>query len=85
MTPTELAPMLAEFYTDRLALLERHVASARGVSDYDVNNAYQYVAAREETHVYWVHRALLDVQTAIPAALRAETTPAGVGQRTCSG
>lgn len=67
MTPSELAPLLAECYTDRLALLQRHVASAAHVADYDVNNAYQYIAAREETHVYWLHRAILDVGGRVPA------------------
>ncbi len=57
VTPTDLAPLLREFYAERLALLQRHVVSARGIGDYDVNNAYQNVVAREETHVYWVHRA----------------------------
>lgn len=61
MTPTELAPLLQSFHAERLSLLRRHVASASVVTDYDVNNAYQYVIAREETHVYWVHRAILDV------------------------
>ena len=41
MTPAELAPLLAECYTDRLALPQRHVASAIHIGDYDVNNAYQ--------------------------------------------
>ena len=66
MTPTDLAPLLREFYSERLALLQRHVTSARGISTYDVNNAYQYVIAREETHVYWVHRAILDVGATVP-------------------
>lgn len=66
MTPSDLAPLLAECYSDRLSLLQRHVASAAHVGDYDVNNAYQYIVAREETHVYWLHRALLDVGAAVP-------------------
>lgn len=67
MTPTELAPLLRDCYADRLALLERHVASARLVGDYDVNNAYQYIIAREEVHVYWLHRAVLDSGGTVPA------------------
>ena len=67
MTPVDLAPLLAECYADRLALLQRHVASAVHVGDYDVNNAYQYVIAREETHVYWLHRAILDAGGKVPA------------------
>ena len=33
---------------------------ARHVSDYDFNNTYQYVIAREEMHVSWVRDAILD-------------------------
>jgi hypothetical protein len=79
VTPAELAPLLAECYTDRLALLQRHVVSAVHVGDYDVNNAYQYVIAREETHVYWLHRALLDVGAAVPAdPPTPSVSPAGI-------
>lgn len=77
MTPTDLAPLLAAFYSERLALLQRHVASARAVTDYDVNNAYQYVVAREETHLLWVHKAILDVGGTVPAAPAEPSTPAG--------
>ena len=37
------------------------------VSAYDANNAYQYVIAREETHVSWLQHALLDLGATIPA------------------
>ena len=66
MTPTDLQTLLREFYLDRLALLMRHESSARFVSDYDVNNAYQYVINREETHVSWVQQALLAIGQEIP-------------------
>ncbi len=77
MTSTDLAPLLAAFYGDRLALLQRHVASARAVTDYDVNNAYQYIVAREEMHVLWVHKAILDVGGSVPAAPAEPATPTG--------
>ncbi len=77
MTPSELSPLLREFYVERLALLQRHVASAALVSDYDVNNAYQYVVAREETHVYWVHRAVLDTGGTVPADAPSPDVSAG--------
>jgi hypothetical protein len=67
VTPNELAPLLRDFYAGRLALLQRHVVSARRIGDYDVNNAYQYVIAREETHVLWIHKAILDVGGTVPA------------------
>lgn len=77
MTPSDLSPLLREFYTDRLGILQRHVASARLIGDYDVNNAYQYVVAREETHVHWVHRAILDVGGTVPADGPAAADAAG--------
>lgn len=66
MTPTELQTLLREFYLERLALLMRHESAARFVSDYDVNNAYQNVINREETHVSWLQHALLDMGLEIP-------------------
>ena len=67
MTPTELQALIHEFYLERLALLMQHEAAARYVSDYDINNAYQYVIAREETHVSWLQHALLDLGASIPS------------------
>ena len=67
MTPTELQGLVREFYLERLALLLQHEASARYISDYDVNNAYQYIIAREETHVSWLQHALLDLGSTVPA------------------
>jgi hypothetical protein len=67
VTPSELQTLMRDFYVERLALLLQHEAAARHVSDYDVNNAYQYVIAREETHVSWLQHALLDLAAAMPA------------------
>ncbi len=67
MKPTELQALLREFYLERLALLMRHESAARFVADYDVNNAYQYVISREETHVSWLQHALLDLGAEFPA------------------
>jgi hypothetical protein len=66
VTPTELQQLLRDFYLERLALLMRHEAAARFVGDYDVNNAYQYIISREETHVSWLQHALLDLGGEIP-------------------
>jgi hypothetical protein len=63
---TDLQHLIREFYLARLALLMRHEDVARHVSDYDVNNAYQYIVNREETHVSWLQHALLDLQGTIP-------------------
>jgi hypothetical protein len=66
VTPTELQQLLREFYLERLGLLMRHERSAQVMGDYDINNAYQYVLAREETHVSWVQHALLDLGAEVP-------------------
>ena len=60
MKATELLDFLREFHRDKLTMLRRHEAAARYVSDYDFNNTYQYVIAREEMHVSWVRDAILD-------------------------
>jgi hypothetical protein len=64
--PTELAALLQECYRDRLALAERHRAVAVHVPPYDVNNTYQYIVNREETHLEWLAAALADLGAPLP-------------------
>lgn len=66
MRPSELVALLQEFYRDRHAVYDRHVRGAQAVADYEFNNTYQYVIAREETHLRWVQDALTDLG-AVPA------------------
>ena len=61
MKATELLDTLRKFHHDKLTMLGRHVATARHVSDYNFNNTYQYVIAREEMHVSWIADAVQDV------------------------
>jgi hypothetical protein len=56
----ELLQFLQEFYRDKSVLRQRHVAAARLVTDYDFNNAYQYVINREDVHLTWLHDAVTD-------------------------
>ena len=82
MTPSELQSLIREFYLERLALLMQHESVARYISDYDVNNAYQYVIAREETHVSWLQHALLDLASVIPPdPPRRDDKPSGKGKQ----
>jgi len=75
---TDLPHLIREFYLARLALLMRHEEVARHVSQYDANNAYQYVINREEAHVSWVQHALLDLGAPIPPdPARPAVQPAG--------
>jgi hypothetical protein len=63
----DLAQLIREFYLERTALLMRHEDVATRVPDYDINNAYQYIIAREQTHLSWLQHALLDLGTESPA------------------
>jgi hypothetical protein len=56
-----LAAVLKELHRDKLALRQRHVAVARQVSDYNFNNTYQYVIAREDVHLSWLEAALAEL------------------------
>jgi hypothetical protein len=56
-----LAGLIRDVYLDRVRLLMRHEDVAQLVTDYDINNAYQYIIAREQTHLSWLQHALLDL------------------------
>lgn len=65
---SDLQQLLTEFAAGRVALIERHEASARTVSHYDFNNTYQYVINREETHLSWLQNALAEFGAVLPPA-----------------
>ena len=79
MTNAELADRLSVFLREGTALLQRHEEVAKQVTDYDVNNTYQYIVAREETHQSWLHHALLDLGAQIPAEPSRPTLAVGKG------
>jgi hypothetical protein len=56
-----LAELIRDFYLERVSLLMRHEDVAQVITDYDINNAYQYIIAREQTHLSWLQHALLDL------------------------
>jgi hypothetical protein len=58
---TELLALLRDFYRDKLAMRQRHVAVAKYVPDYDFNNTYQYVIAREDVQLNWLRDAITDL------------------------
>jgi len=61
VSAASLAELIRDCYLDRVRLLMRHEDVAQVVTDYDINNAYQYIIAREETHLSWLQNALLDL------------------------
>lgn len=75
MKQDELREFLTGFAAERLALYERHVAGAAVVGHYDFNNAYQYVIAREETHLRWLADALAECGADLPPAAAAIPVP----------
>ena len=64
----DLQTLIASIAAERLALIQRHEASARVVANYDFNNTYQYIIAREETHLSWLQNALAEFGATLPAA-----------------
>jgi hypothetical protein len=65
--PTELLELLQDCYRQRLEMVLRHRAVARHVGNLDFNNTYQYVVAREDTHLEWLRAAIEDLG-GVPAA-----------------
>jgi hypothetical protein len=62
-----LPELIRDCYVERVKLLTRHEDVAQVITDYDVNNAYQYIIAREETHLSWLQHALLDLGAGLAA------------------
>jgi len=58
--PADLAAVLRGFHRAKLGMRERHVAVARHVGGYNFNNTYQYVIAREDTHLQWLEAAMAE-------------------------
>ena len=80
MTSAELLELVSAFYRDKLTIRNRHVAAARHVPDYNVNNTYQYIVNRDDMHVRWLQDAIADLggtpeEQAIP-----ELKPEGKGE-----
>ena len=67
MSQPSLADLIRDFYLERVTQLMRHEDVAITVTDYDINNAYQYIIAREQTHLSWLQHALLDLGVPSPA------------------
>jgi hypothetical protein len=71
--------LLREFHRDKFVLRASHIANARVVTDYDFNNTYQYVIAREDMHVRWLSDAVLDLQGQLDESLPSDPEVTGKG------
>lgn len=76
MTANELIALLQDFYRDKLASRNRHVAGAAAVSAYDFNNTYQYIVNRDETHLSWLRKALDEIGATLPTDAPTLAVPA---------
>ena len=79
MSPSDLAQLIRDFYLERTALLMRHEDVATRIPGYDINNAYQYMVAREQTHLSWLQHALLALGVPLPADPARAAVPAVKG------
>jgi len=77
MRPASLLTLLKECHAEKLALRQRHVAVARRVSDYEFNNTYQYIIAREDVHLSWLEAAIAELGESTEDRPEPELSPAG--------
>ncbi|PYR94559.1 MAG: hypothetical protein DMF84_05235 [Acidobacteria bacterium] len=68
MKPADVIELLREFYRDKASIRQRHVAGARFVTNYDFNNTYQYVIAREDVQLRWLIDAIADLGGTVDVA-----------------
>jgi hypothetical protein len=61
VTSSELLRHLVDAFGEKAALRRRHEAVARVAGQYDLNNTYQYVIAREDEHLSWLASAIVDL------------------------
>jgi len=76
---TQLLDFLTEFYRDKLTMRQRHIAAARLVTDYNFNNTYQYVIAREDLQLNWLRDAVTDLGGSPPEIAEPTLTATGKG------
>ena len=75
---TDLLPLLEEFHRDKLGMMLRHQAGARLISQYDVNNTYQYIVNRDDVQLSWLETAIRELGGTVPG--QSEASRAGSGK-----
>ncbi len=77
---SSLADLIRDFLLERTAILMRHEDVAQQIPDYDINNAYQNIVAREQTHLSWLQHALLDLGAPLPSDPPRQPLAVGKGE-----
>ena len=80
MKSKEMLELLRELHRDKAAMRQSHVSAARVVSDYNFNNTYQYIIAREDMHVRWLADAVADLAGAPEEPVLGEMPSQGKGR-----
>ena len=81
MKAAEVLELLREFYRDKASIRQRHAAGARFVTNYDFNNTYQYIIAREDVQLRWLADAIVDLGGTVENVADADLTPHGKGEQ----
>jgi hypothetical protein len=79
VTSAELKALLEEFYRDKLAIRNRHVAAARVIGSYEINNTYQYVINRDDVQLSWLHNILSELSGQLSEVPEPEVRASGKG------
>ncbi len=72
--------LLRELHRDKMTQYLRHIAVAALISDYEFNNAYQYVINREDTHLRWLESAITEFG-GTPETVATPTVTASAGKK----
>jgi hypothetical protein len=75
---TDLLPLLEEFHREKLGMMLKHQAGARLISQYDVNNTYQYIVNRDDVQLSWLEAAIRELGGTVPS--QSETSRASAGK-----
>jgi len=76
---TDLLPLLEEFHRERLDLMLRHQAGARFITQYDVNNTYQYIINRDDVQLSWLETAIRELGGTVPTQSEPQRSDSGKG------
>jgi hypothetical protein len=79
VTSAEMRELLREFHRDKHVMRETHASAARHVIDYDFNNTYQYIIAREDMHLRWLVDAVTSLGGEVDESPVPEVKASGKG------
>jgi hypothetical protein len=80
VTSGEMRELLRELHRAKHVMRHTHASAARHVTDYDFNNTYQYIIAREDMHLRWLVDAILDLGGSPDESPVADVQPSARGE-----